>query len=53
MPATMRAMSIAVVMAFCLPEAAKAGMPSFDLTDAARMRVQTLSCHSPRAQTYS
>lgn len=43
MAATRRALLIAVVLAFCLPGMAQAGMPSFNLTDVARMRVQTIS----------
>jgi hypothetical protein len=39
---TMRALLV-VILAFCLPGVAQAGMPSFNLTDVARMRVQTIS----------
>jgi hypothetical protein len=39
----MRALLLSVVLVLCLPAVAWAGMPSFELTDVARMRVQTIS----------
>ncbi len=38
-----RAMAIVAGLALCTPGVARAGMPTFNLTDAAQMRVQTIS----------
>jgi hypothetical protein len=39
----LRLVSVAAALVVCLPSVALAGMPSFTLTDVARMRVQTIS----------